>query len=75
MYLSLLIYRGITVRILSYRGIAVYNLKIEYTLACKINFKNTQVYKINLIKYIRYKASNPIKFKRSKEFINSFNLV
>ena len=30
---------------------------------------------MNLVKYIRYKASNFIEFKRSKKFINGFNLV
>ena len=45
------------------------------TLAYKINFKITWVYKMNLVKYIRYKASDPIKFGRGKEFINGFDLV
>ena len=71
----ILIYRGITVYILGYRGITVHSLKIGCVLAYKINFKGTQVYRINLVKYIRYKASDPIKFKRGKEFINSFNLI
>ena len=61
--------------ILGYKGITVYSLKIGCTLAYKIDFKGTQVYRINLIKYIRYKASNPIKFEKGKEFISSFNLV
>ena len=30
---------------------------------------------MNLVKQVRYKASNPIKFRRSKEFFSSFNLV
>ena len=61
--------------ILGYKGIAIHNLRIGYTLAYKINFKGTQVYRMNLVKYIRYKINNFTKFKKSKEFINSFNLV
>jgi hypothetical protein len=30
---------------------------------------------MDLVKYIRYKASDAIKFRRSKEFISGFNLV
>ena len=30
---------------------------------------------MNLVEYIKYKASDFIKFKRNKEFINSFDLV
>ena len=54
------------VRILVYRGVIVRSLKIGCILANKVNFKATQVYKINLVKQVRYKASNYIKFKRSK---------
>ena len=64
----------VLVHILVYRGIIVHNLGIGCTLAHKINFKGTQIYKINLVKQVRYKASNPIKFKRSKEFISGFNI-
>ena len=53
----------------------VHSLGTRYTLARKINSKGTWVYRTNLIKYIRYKASNPIKFKRDKEFISFFSLV
>jgi hypothetical protein len=53
----------------------VHGLKIEYVLACKINFKGTQVYRMNLVKYIRYKASDFIKFGKGKEFISGFNLI
>ena len=70
-----LIYGGIIVYNLGYRGIIVRNLSTRYTLAYKINSKITQIYRINLVKQVRYKASDPIKFRRSKEFINSFNLV
>ena len=53
----------------------VRNLGTRYTLARKINSKTAWVYKINLVKYIRYKASDPIKFRRGKEFISFFGLV
>ena len=62
-------------RILVYRGIAVRDLGIGYTLAYKVNSKTPWVYRANLVKYIRYKASNLIKFRKSKEFIYSNNLV
>ena len=63
------------VRNLGYRGIAVRNLSTRCTLAYKINSKTAWVYRTNLVKYIRYKASNPIKFGRGKEFISFFSLV
>ena len=68
----ILVYR---VRNLGYGGIAVRNLSTRYTLACKINSKTAWVYRTNLVKYVRYKASNPIKFRRGKEFISFFGLV
>ena len=71
----ILVYRGIIVRNLGYRGIMVHNLSTRYTLARKINFKTAQVYKINLVKRVRYKASDYIKFGRSKEFLSSVKLV
>ena len=67
--------RGNLVCILVYRGIAVHNLGTKYTLACKINSKGTWVYEIDLVEQVRYKASNPIEFGRSKEFVGSFDLV
>ena len=63
------------VRILGYRGIIVCSLRIGCALACKINFKGIWVYRTNLVKYVRYKASNPIKFGRSREFVSGFDLV
>ena len=60
---------------LNNRGIIVRNLSTRYALARKINSKTTQVYRTNLVKQVRYKASNTIKFRRSKEFISSLNLV
>ena len=68
----ILIYR---VRNLGYGGIIVRNFSTRYTLARKINSKTAWVYKINLVKYIRYKASDPIEFGRGKEFISFFGLV
>ena len=70
-----LVYGGVTVRNLGYGGIVVRNLSTGYTLARKINSKIAWVYRTNLVKYIRYKASDPIKFGRGKEFISFFGLV
>jgi len=53
----------------------VRNLSTRYTLAYKINSETAWVCRTNLVKWVRYKASNPIKFGRSKEFFSSFNLV
>ena len=60
---------------MGYGGIIVRNLSTRYTLASKINSKATWVYRTNLVKYIRFKASDPIKFRRGKEFISFFSLV
>jgi len=70
-----LVYRGVAFRNLGYRGIAVHNLSTRYTLARKINSKTTWVYRMNLVKRVRYKASDYIKFKRSKEFLSFLELV
>ena len=66
---------GVLVRILVYRGVVVYNLRVGYILANRVNSKGTWVCRTNLVKYIRYKASDPIKFRRDKEFIGFFSLV
>jgi hypothetical protein len=75
----ILVYRGITVRILGYRGIivcsVVRNLRVGCILASEVNSKAALVYRANLVKWVRYKASDYIKFRRSKEFFYSFNLV
>jgi len=67
------------VRILGYGGIivrsVVRNLRVGYILASKVNSKAALVYRANLVKWVRYKASDYIKFRRSKEFFYSFNLV
>jgi hypothetical protein len=75
----ILVCRGIIVRILGYRGIivrsVVCNLRVGYILASKVTFKAALVYRANLVKWVRYKASDYIKFRRSKEFFYSFDLV
>ena len=74
----ILVYRGIAVYILDYRGIIVYsvvrNLRVEYILVSKVDSKAAQVCKINLVKQVRYKARDPIKFKGGKKVI-SFNII
>ena len=57
------------------KKVLVRNLRIRCTLARKINSKITQIYRINLVKQVRYKASNYIKFKKNKEFLSSVKLV
>ena len=52
----------------------VYNLGTRYALAHKINSKTTWAYRANLVKWVRYKARDPIKFKGDKEF-TSFNII
>jgi hypothetical protein len=70
---GLLINKGILVYILSSRGIIVRNLGFGCALAYKINPKATLTYSLSLIKWISYKARDPIKFKGGKGF-NGFNL-
>ena len=53
----------------------VYNLGVGCTLANRVNSKAAWVYRMNLVKWVRYKSSNYIKFKTSKEFFNSIKLV
>src|SRR6266702_3607935 len=62
------------VRILVYRGVMVCNLRVGCILANGVNSEAAWVYGINLVKWVRYKASNHIKFRRSKEFLNSIKL-
>jgi len=71
----ILVYRGIAVRNLGYVGIAVRNLGTRCTLAPKINSETTWVCRTSLVKWVRYKASNYIKFGRSKEFLSFLELV
>ena len=62
-------------RILVYRGITVCDLGTRYALASKVNSKTAWVCRTNLVKRVRYKASDYIKFGRSKEFLSSVVLV
>ena len=73
--MRILVYGGIIVRNLGYRGITVRNLSTRCTLARKINSETAWVYRANLVKYIRFKASDPIEFGRGEEFISFFSLV
>jgi hypothetical protein len=70
---GLLINKGILVYILSSKGIIVCNLGFRYASAYKINPKATLTHSLSLIKWISYKARDPIKFKGGKGF-NSSNL-
>jgi len=63
------------VRNLGYVGITVRNLGTRYTLARKINSKTAWIYRTSLVKWVRYKASNYIKFGRSIEFLSFLKLV
>ena len=65
---------SVLVRILVYRGIIVCNLSTRCALARKINFKTTLVYRANLVKWVRYKARDPIKFKGGKKSAG-FNVI
>ena len=53
----------------------VYSLGIGYILASKVSSEAAWVYGINLVEYIRYKASNYIKFRTSKEFLSSIIFI
>ena len=66
---------GNLVRILVCRGVMVRSLRIGCILASKVSSEAAWVYGINLVEYIRYKASDPIEFGRGKEFIGFFGLV
>ena len=60
--------------ILVYKGVAVHDLGIRYDLARKVDSKTPWVYRANLIKWVGYKARDPIEFKAGKKSI-SFNIV
>ena len=51
----------------------VYNLGVRRALAYEVNLKATLVYSLDLFKWVRYKASDSIKFKGVKGFV-FFNL-
>jgi hypothetical protein len=65
--------KGVLVYILSSKSVIVYNLRVGHTLAYKVNLKATLVYSLDLFKWVGYKASNSIEFKRVKRFA-FFNL-
>ena len=69
---SSLVYRVCS---LGYGGIIVRNISTRCALASKISPKAAYVYRTNLVKWVRYKASNYIKFRTSKEFLSSVILV
>ena len=66
--------RGNLVRILVYRGVVVHNLSIRCTLASKINSNTTQVCRINLVKWVSYKARDSVKFKGGKK-VAGFDVI
>ena len=47
----------------------VRSLRVGYILASRVNSKATQVYRMNLVKWVSYKARDPIKFKGGKEVV------
>ena len=66
---------GSLVCILVYRSVVVRNLRVGCILANEVKTKAAWVCKTNLVKWVRYKASNYIKFRISKEFLSSIILV
>ena len=52
----------------------VYSLRVGCILASKVSPKAAYIYKTNLVKWVKYKASNYIKFRTSKEFLNNIVL-
>ena len=65
---------GNLVRILVYRGVTVCDLGTGYALAYKVDSKTPWVYRVNLVKWVGYKARDPIEFKVGEESV-SFNMV
>jgi hypothetical protein len=53
----------------------VHSLKVGCILASKVNLKAACIYGTNLVKWVRYKASNYIKFRTSKEFLSNIVLI
>ena len=66
---------GSLVCILVYRGVIVRSLRVGCILASKVSPKAAYIYRTSLVKWVRYKASNYIKFRTSKEFLNSVILI
>jgi hypothetical protein len=58
--------KGVLVCISSSKSIMVYNLGVRRALAYEVNPEGTLVYSLDLFKWVRYKASNSIKFKGVK---------
>jgi hypothetical protein len=66
--------KGVLVCISSSKSVTVYNLGVRHALAYKVNPKATLVYSLDLFKWVRYKASDSIKFKgvKGSAFFNLF---
>jgi hypothetical protein len=66
--------KGVLVYISSSKSVIVCNLGVGHALAYKVNPKATLVYSLDLFKWVRYKASNSIKFKgvKGSAFFNLF---
>jgi hypothetical protein len=58
--------KGVLVYILSSKSVMVRNLGVGHALACKVNPEATLVYSLDLFEWVRYKASDFIKFKGVK---------
>ena len=65
---------GVLVCISSSKSVMVYNLGVGHALAYEVNPEATLVYSLDLFKWVRYKASNSIKFKgvKGSAFFNLF---
>jgi hypothetical protein len=66
--------KGVLVYISSSKSVIVRNLGVGRALAYEVNPKATLVYSLDLFKWVRYKASNSIKFKgvKGSAFFNLF---
>ena len=60
---------------MGYGGVAVRNISTGCALDSKISPKAAYIYRTNLVEWVRYKASNYIKFGTSKEFLSSVVLI
>jgi hypothetical protein len=58
--------KGVLVYISSSKSVTVCNLGVGRALACEVNPKATLVYSLDLFKWVRYKASDFVKFKGVK---------
>jgi len=66
--------KGVLVYISSSKSITVCNLGVRRALAYKVNPEATLVCSLDLFKWVRYKASDSIKFKgvKGSAFFNLF---